>query len=72
VLTRLVDIPAQRIDAVLRRVELSDAAEKRAGQYSQGMKQRRASPPNEAELLILDEPINGLDPAGIRDIRELL
>ena len=75
VLTRLVDIPAHRIDAVLRRVELSDAAEKRAGQYSQGMKQRLGLAMallNEPEFLILDEPTNGLDPAGIRDIRELL
>ena len=75
VLARLVNIPAHRIDGVLRRVELSDAADKRVGQYSQGMKQRLGLAMallNEPECLILDEPTNGLDPAGIRDTRVLL
>ena len=75
VLTRLINIPAHCIDGVLRRVELSDAAEKRVGQHSQGMKQRLGLAMallNEPEFLILGEPTNGLDPAGIRDVRELL
>lgn len=75
VLTQLVNIRPSRIDEVLRIVDLADAAGKRAGRYSQGMKQRLGLAMallNEPELLILDEPTNGLDPAGIRDVRELL
>jgi lantibiotic transport system ATP-binding protein len=75
VLTRLVNIPPNRIDEVLRLVELSDAAHRMAGQYSQGMKQRLGLAMallNEPEFLVLDEPTNGLDPAGIREVRELL
>lgn len=75
VLTRLVNIPPSHIAEALRRVELSGAAHKRAGKYSQGMKQRLGLAMallNQPQLLILDEPTNGLDPAGIREVRELL
>ena len=62
-------------DAVLRRVGLSaDARARPAGTYSKGMSQRLAlgmALVGDPELLILDEPSSGLDPDGIRDIREL-
>ena len=63
------------VDAVLDIVGLTDAAGKRARQYSLGMKQRLGiamaliSGP---ELLLLDEPTNGLDPAGVAEIRNLI
>lgn len=75
VVARLVGIAPIRIGEALRRVELADAAHKRVSHYSQGMKQRLGlaiALLNEPQLLILDEPTNGLDPAGIRDVRELL
>nr|WP_303647063.1 ABC transporter ATP-binding protein [Haloarchaeobius salinus] len=62
-------------DAVLRRVGLDpDAATRTAGTYSKGMSQRLAlgiALVGDPELLILDEPSSGLDPDGIRDIRDL-
>jgi ABC-2 type transport system ATP-binding protein len=75
VLTRLAAIRTRRVDHVLRQVGLLDAAHRLAGQYSQGMKQRLGLATallNEPQILILDEPTNGLDPAGIREVRELL
>jgi lantibiotic transport system ATP-binding protein len=72
---QLRKIPKEKIDDVLQIVRLSDAAHKKVKEYSLGMKQRLgialallAKP----ELLILDEPVNGLDPGGILEIRELL
>lgn len=65
----------QRAAEVLRLVKLSDAAHKKVKAYSLGMKQRLGlaiALLAEPELLILDEPVNGLDPNGIADIRELL
>ncbi len=68
-------VDKQRVAEVLKLVRLSDAAQKKVKAYSLGMKQRLglaiallAKP----ELLILDEPVNGLDPNGMAEIRELL
>ncbi len=64
-----------RIDALLERVGLGGAADRRVQEYSWGMKQRlglAATLLSDPQLLLLDEPTNGLDPAGIADIRRLL
>ena len=64
-----------RIDEVLHTVGLTDAADKRVKQYSQGMRQRLGiglALLGDPQLLMLDEPTNGLDPSGMREIRGLL
>lgn len=64
-----------RAAEVLRIVGLSEAGEKRAGEYSLGMRQRLGiaiALLNRPDFLVLDEPINGLDPAGIVEIRRIL
>jgi len=64
-----------RIDGVLEIVELRDRAKDRVGGYSHGMRQRlgiAASLLRQPRLLLLDEPTTGLDPAGMRDMRELV
>jgi ABC-2 type transport system ATP-binding protein len=75
VLTRLGRLDRTRIAEALETVELTDRAEDIVRSYSLGMKQRLgvavALLPN-PDLVILDEPTNGLDPAGIREVRTLL
>jgi ABC-2 type transport system ATP-binding protein len=64
-----------RIDEVLELVELRDRAKDRVGGYSHGMRQRlgiAASLLRRPRLLLLDEPTTGLDPAGMRDMRDLV
>lgn len=68
-------VPQQNIDEMLRLVRLDDQKNKKVSQFSLGMKQRlglAAAMLNYPKLLILDEPTNGLDPAGIQEIRELI
>jgi ABC-2 type transport system ATP-binding protein len=68
-------IPAIRIDEVLELVGLSDVAGKRAGKFSLGMGQRlgiAAALLGDPGVLLFDEPVNGLDPDGIRWVRNLL
>ncbi|GLZ31651.1 ABC transporter ATP-binding protein [Lentzea sp. NBRC 105346] len=63
------------VDAVLEQVDLSDAKNAKFKSYSLGMKQRlgvAAALLGQPELLILDEPTNGLDPAGMADMRDLV
>ena len=68
-------IPQSRIDEVLDLVELSDAARRRVGTYSLGMRQRlglAAALLGDPAVLIADEPANGLDPEGIAWLRRFL
>ncbi|MEW6224753.1 MAG: ATP-binding cassette domain-containing protein [Chloroflexota bacterium] len=68
-------VPASRVDETLDRVGLSDAAGRRVGGYSTGMRQRlslAAALLGDPEVLVLDEPANGLDPEGIAWLRNLL
>jgi len=75
VLTRLGRLDKSRIDEVLALVELTERANHRVKTYSLGMKQRlgvAAALLPDPELVILDEPTNGLDPAGIREMRGVM
>lgn len=75
VLARAGGIPAERVGQVLATVELSDRARDKVATYSQGMKQRLAIAAAllpDPELIMLDEPTNGLDPAGTVEIRNLI
>lgn len=69
------EVTRQRIDETLELVKLEHAANRSAGRFSTGMKQRLGLAMaliHKPELLILDEPTNGMDPAGMRDVRGLL
>lgn len=72
---RIRNVDKNRIDKVLELVSLTKASQKKVKEYSLGMKQRLGlaiALLSEPELLILDEPVNGLDPNGMIEIRELL
>jgi ABC-2 type transport system ATP-binding protein len=72
---RTVGLPASRCDEVIDLVGLGDAARKRVGQYSLGMRQRLGIAQallGDPRVLLLDEPANGLDPEGIHWVRQLL
>nr|WP_209068310.1 ABC transporter ATP-binding protein [Arthrobacter pigmenti] len=65
----------RRVERALERVGLSQAARKKVGRYSLGMKQRlgiASALLTHRELIILDEPTNGLDPQGTREVRHLI
>jgi ABC-2 type transport system ATP-binding protein len=74
-LARSSAVPAGRVDVVLDRAGLTGSAHRRYGTYSLGMKQRlgvAAALLKDPELLILDEPGNGLDPRGMVEMRDLI
>jgi ABC-2 type transport system ATP-binding protein len=74
-LAAMIGLPRGRVDEVLAIVELAPVAGRRAGTYSMGMRQRlglAAALLSDPAILVLDEPLNGLDPQGIRWLRVFL
>ena len=72
---RLLDLPQKNIDEAIHIVRLENQMNKKVKNYSLGMKQRLGiamALARKPKLLILDEPANGLDPAGIEEIRKLI
>lgn len=75
IMQRLLDVPRENIGQVLQIVRLEKQKDKKVSHYSLGMKQRLGLATallGFPKLLILDEPTNGLDPAGIQEMRELI
>ena len=75
VLAAAAGLPRSRVEEVLELVELKNAAKRRVKGYSLGMRQRLGLATallGDPEVLVLDEPANGLDPAGVRWLRDLL
>lgn len=75
VLARAAGVSETRVEEVLALVDLTAAADRRAGGYSMGMRQRlglAAAMLGDPRVLVLDEPANGLDPQGIRWLRDFL
>lgn len=75
ILQGLLRVPKENVDRVLKIVRLDGQGKKKVSNYSLGMKQRlglAGALLNFPKLLILDEPTNGLDPAGIQEMRELI
>jgi ABC-2 type transport system ATP-binding protein len=75
VIARAAGLPVSRVEEVLRLVELEGVGAKRVKAYSFGMKQRlnlAAALLGDPEVLVLDEPANGLDPQGVRWLRDFL
>jgi ABC-2 type transport system ATP-binding protein len=73
--SRMLGVPSAEIERVAELVNLAHRLDQRVGTYSLGMRQRLGIAQamlGDPRVLILDEPANGLDPAGIREIRELL